>query len=163
MSSKYSLYDATLDEWLRILKLAHCWNFTEVKNLVARAIEKLDISHVQKIVTYHEYGIDRSLLVPSYAAICQRAEPITAEEGAALGLQTVLMLMAARERARCNPKARGPLSPAPVSIDQTDAYSIIEDVFGLPATGMVPPGRPASVSTFPSFAHVSCSRPRKSD
>jgi len=139
---KYSLYDtATLDEWLRILKLAQHWGFTEVKHLVTRSLELLEIGHIQKIVLYHQYGIDRSLLISSYAAICARAEPISNDEGNALGIQTVLMLAAARERARCDPAA-GPLSPAHITGSETQA--IIQDVFGLtaPSTsdGSTPPG-----------------------
>ena len=150
VTRQYSLYNATLDEWIRILKIAQSWKFPEVKKLVARSLEQLEIGHVQKIVTYHEYGIDRTLLIPSYAALCARAEPISSNEGNALGMDTVLMLAAARERARCNPAARGPVSPAPVDLSDAETYTIIQDIFGLtaPDGDAVPPGRSAHGSTF---------------
>jgi hypothetical protein len=143
---KYSIYDATFEDWIKILKLAKYWKFQEVENLVTRQLEKLQLGPIHKIVTYQDYGLDSSLLIPAYAAICERAEPITTEEGNALGMQTAMMLTCARERARCNPKARGPLSPAPVTIDEADTHAIIGDIFGLTAPSPSTAGASHSVN-----------------
>jgi hypothetical protein len=93
---------------LQILKLAHKWQFPEVKNLAVREIEKKTLDDVQKIVLYHEYGIDHLLLVPAYTSLCTRHEPITVGEGILLGLRTAIALVTARERIKMFSSGRGP-------------------------------------------------------
>ncbi|KAI9511474.1 hypothetical protein F5148DRAFT_950873, partial [Russula earlei] len=111
---KYSLYDATVEEWSSILKLAHKWEFVGVKTLAIRELERLDIPPLRKIVIYHSYAIDRRLLQAAYTAFTIRDKPITNEEGQELGLDTVLQLARARELAR---------APAPGGIRNKDARS----------------------------------------
>jgi hypothetical protein len=96
----YSRYDATVEEWTSILKLAHQWGFIEVKNLALRGLEQLSIPPLQKIVLYNRYAIDCRLLREAYTAIAVRDEPITIEEALELGLETVLKLARARELVR---------------------------------------------------------------
>jgi hypothetical protein len=98
----YSMYSASVEDWERILNLAHGWEFLEVKKLVVRELEKKEIDDVEKIALYHKYNIDRQLLLPSYTILCARDAPFTVTEGNTLGMETTLMLVAARERARHN-------------------------------------------------------------
>ncbi|KAI0300450.1 hypothetical protein B0F90DRAFT_1629697 [Multifurca ochricompacta] len=99
---KYSLYDGNVEEWTSILKLSHQWDFIEVKTLALRELEQLEIPPLRKIVIYHSYAVDRSLLQAAYAALTIREEPITIEEGRELGLETALQLARAREIVRAS-------------------------------------------------------------
>ncbi|TFY83636.1 hypothetical protein EWM64_g376 [Hericium alpestre] len=129
---KYSIYHANVEEWTSILKLAHQWQFAEIKSLAVRSLEGLEINAVRKIVIYHSYEIDRNLLLPSYTALTTREDPITITEGRELGLETSLQLARAREVAR-GPKSPGGLScPSPVRVGATDLDVLIKDVFELP-------------------------------
>lgn len=96
---KYS-YDATVDNWHCILRLAHLWGFPEVKNLAVRELQKLDLDTVDRIVLYRQYSIDEEVLVPLYSDLCSRDEPITRQEAVKLGVKSILHILDARETLR---------------------------------------------------------------
>ncbi|KAF8483647.1 hypothetical protein DFH94DRAFT_690122 [Russula ochroleuca] len=145
---KYSLYDATLEEWTSILKLAHQWGFSEVKALAVRELENLGVPPLQKIVLYQTYAIDRKLLKPALTALTMRDEPLSIEEGRELSLETALELAKAREIARApvftNKKAGNPRSPVNLAGVELDA--LIKDVFHLPSS-IVPEPLTSQTST----------------
>ena len=131
---KYSLYDANVEEWTSILKLAHQWEFVGVKTLALRELERLEIPPLRKIVIYHSYGIDRRLLKSAYTAFATRDKSITIEEGRELGLETVLQLARARELARApatsgTTRTRG--IPSPVTVAGSELDELIRDIFEL--------------------------------
>lgn len=131
---KYSLYDATLDDWEAIIELAHRWEFTEVKKLAIRELEKFEIPAVHKVAMYHYYNVDRTLLVPSYIALCERSEPLTHEEGEALGLETTINIFLAREHARGHqiPEAEdGTRQSAPLTLSEEDMKEHLKTTFGV--------------------------------
>lgn len=130
-SRKYSLYDADVEEWTSILKLAHLWEFTGVKTLALRELEGLKIPPLEKIIMYHSYAVDRNLLQAAYIAMTVRAEPITIEEGRELGLETALQIARARELARAS---GGKKSPSPISLPAAELDVLIRDLFQLPTT-----------------------------
>jgi hypothetical protein len=130
---KYSLYDANIEEWTSILKLAHQWDFKEVKELAIRGLESLQIPALQKVILYHEYKVDRNLLQAAYTALTVRDDPITLEEGRDLGLETVLQLARARETARAPRRAGNPR--APINLAGVELDVIINDVFSLSSPG----------------------------
>ena len=135
---KYSLYYASVEEWTSILRLAHQWDFIEVKELAVRELQALSIAPLEKIVLYQKYAVKKDLLQPAFIALAIRDEPITLDEGRELGLETALRLAEARETARSpvftgkklgNPKS--PVYLAGVELDR-----LIEDVFDLrPSVG----------------------------
>jgi hypothetical protein len=130
---KYSLYDADVDEWTSILKLAHQWDFIEVKQLAIRELEALSIPSIQKVVLYQTYEVNKDLLQPAFIALATRDDPITIDEGREIGLETALQLARARELARL-PVASGRRSSnprSPVNIAGVDLDALIEDVFNL--------------------------------
>jgi hypothetical protein len=132
---KYSLYDASVDVWTSILKLAHQWDFIEVKALAVRELESLQIPPLSKIVLYQTYAIDRKLLQPALTALTMRDEPLTIEEGRDLSLETALELARAREIARApvfSSKKSGPRSPVNLAGVELDA--LIKDIFRLPSS-----------------------------
>ncbi|KAF8483648.1 hypothetical protein DFH94DRAFT_319337 [Russula ochroleuca] len=131
---KYSLYDATVEEWTSILKLAHQWDFVGVKSLAIRELEQIKIHPLQKISIYHSYGIDRCLLQAAYTAFAIRDEPITIEEGQELGLETVVQLARARELVRAPATGGKSIKDArsPVNIAGAELDDLIRGVFRLP-------------------------------
>ncbi|KAI0330431.1 hypothetical protein GY45DRAFT_1218890, partial [Cubamyces sp. BRFM 1775] len=149
---KYSIYDATLEDWVAILKLAFDWRFGEVKKLCTREIEKFEIAPVPKIELYQMYELDRKLLIPSYMALCVRAEPLSLKEGRQLGLETSLLLATARECARGKPLANGARSPTAAELEEDDMVSIIKEIFGLsagpPSPSLTPLEKGTGVATF---------------
>ena len=130
---KYSLYDATVEEWTSILKLAHEWGFIGVKELALRELERLVIPPLQKIVIYHSYGIDRRLLQAAYTAFSVRDEPITLEEGQELGLETAIQLAHAREFVRAPATGGKKIKDArsPVNVAGAELDALIRDIFRL--------------------------------
>jgi hypothetical protein len=131
LDRKYSIYDASIDEWTSILKLAHKWDFIEVKELAIRGLESLhDIPALQKVALYQTYEVDRNLLQAAYTALTVRDEPITTEEGRELGLETALLIAQARETARAPRRARSQVSLAGAELD-----ALINDVFSLSSSG----------------------------
>ncbi|KAJ6593327.1 hypothetical protein B0H19DRAFT_918850, partial [Mycena capillaripes] len=127
---KYSLYDATVEDWSTILELAHRWEFAEVKSLAIRELEKLTMSDIDRIVLYRKFAVDESFLVPRYAALCERPELLTVEEGLQLGMEVVIPLSRARECARNQP-ASGGRSPSPASLGDKELADIIKDHFNI--------------------------------
>ena len=127
LSSIYSIYDATAEDWAAILGLAHHWQFSEVKSLVVREFEKQVVPSIYKIVTYHRYEVDRGLLLPSYMDLISREETLSFEEAKDLGLETSLMIMTAREIVR---KGEAPTSV--VKVSQEELRNIIRQVFRFP-------------------------------
>ncbi|KII95605.1 hypothetical protein PLICRDRAFT_97198 [Plicaturopsis crispa FD-325 SS-3] len=141
---KYSLYSTTVEEWKSILRLAHEWSFAEVKNLVVRELEKMVIADIPKIVIYHSYDVERTYLLPNYAALCAREDPITLHEGRELGLETVLRVAEARERLRRN----GPRSPTGAEFPAVDLQAIVCEIFE------ISPPSPSSSTADASFRLV---------
>ncbi len=132
---KYSLYDASVEEWTSILKLAHQWDFIEVKALAIRELENLRIPPLQRVALYQKYAIDRSLLRPALTALTIRDEPITIDEGREISLETALELAKAREIARSpvfSGKKGNPRSP--VNLAGVELDTLIKDIFNLPSS-----------------------------
>lgn len=135
---QYSIYDAPFETWLSILKLAHRWNFCNIKDLAIRELEKLDIEPIEKIVAYHEYKINKTLLLPAYITMCKREKPLTLAEGMSLGMETVLRLADARERARQQAAESGFRSPTFDDFEDVQMEDMVREVFGIPARPMSP-------------------------
>lgn len=130
---KYSLYDASIEEWTSVLKLAHQWDFSEVKALAIRELENLSIPPLPKIVLYQKYKIDRNLLKHALTALTIRDEALTHDEGREIGLETALDLAKAREIARApvfnGKKSGNPRSP--INLAGVELDVVIKDVFNL--------------------------------
>ncbi|KAJ7935271.1 hypothetical protein B0H13DRAFT_2227173 [Mycena leptocephala] len=139
---KYSLYDATIQDWSTILELAHRWEFAEVKNLAVRELEKLELPDIDRIVLYKKFAVDESYLIPRYAALCERPELLTVEEGLRLGMEIVIPLSRARECAR-NLATDGGRSPSPADLGGKELSEIIKDHFAEPQPQQ-PPDTPSA-------------------
>ncbi|KAK2467401.1 hypothetical protein APHAL10511_000636 [Amanita phalloides] len=145
---KYSIYNASVDDWTGILTLAHRWAFHEVKALAVRELEKLDSPDIDRIVTYHDCQVDRNLLIHRYAALCQREEPLTLEEANRLGMQTTVNIVTAREYARGPVLSSGLRSPVAANIGLDEIIKVIRGAFSIPAPiEPVAPSDPTSLAT----------------
>ncbi|KAK0226371.1 hypothetical protein IW262DRAFT_1268063, partial [Armillaria fumosa] len=127
---KYSLYDATVEDWIIILKLADRWCFPEVKNLAVRELEKHLMDDIERIVVYQKYNVDKHLLIPRYAALCARTETLSLAEGIRLGMETALNIARARECAR-SPSVEGLRSPTSVALPDEEMHGLIVDLFSI--------------------------------
>lgn len=125
---RYSIYSATAEDWAGILDLAHRWSFPEIKHLSIRELESLPMDNVDRIVLYHKYDIDRKLLIPSYAALCEAEKFVSIEDALRLGMETVLQLSRARECAR---NTSGCRSPSRAALEPTEMHEIVKEHFGV--------------------------------
>ncbi|TFK45106.1 hypothetical protein BDQ12DRAFT_595172 [Crucibulum laeve] len=138
---KYSIYRAPVDHWTVILSLAHRWKFPEVKKLAVRELETKtteDFPDIDRIVVYHDNSVDRNLLIPRYAALCEREEPLTLPEGMRLGMETTLMIARAREYARSNITSSGARSPSASNVHGGELQKIVRELFGVTASSEEP-------------------------
>jgi len=152
VNRKYSLYDAPLETWLSILQLANRWGFGNVKELTVRELEKLEIDPVEKIAIYHEYTINKLFLISSYIAVCKREKPLTFAEGMRLGMETVLRIADARERARQRAAESGIRTPTFDDFEDSEMESMVREVFGIMPRPTSPPTSPAPQTTH-SFSY----------
>jgi hypothetical protein len=148
---KYSIYEADVEEWSSILKLAHKWDFVEVKAFALRELEQLEMPALDKIILYHNHNIDRNLLQAAYAALTVREEPITIEEGYQLGMETAIRLTQARETARAPVFSGRKAGTARSSVSLTDPEldTLISRLFNLslPDASNATTERPATPQT----------------
>ena len=122
-----SIYEAPAEDWQAILGLAHRWGFREVHALAVRELEKLELPHIDRIVTYQQYEVNRQLLIPSYAALTEREEPLTVEEGMLMGIETAMTIARARELTR----TRTGVSGTPSNVHGQDMQDIIQKMFNI--------------------------------
>jgi hypothetical protein len=151
---KYSLYNTTTEDWTIILDLAHRWVFSEVKSLAVRELEKLDLLDVDRVSIYHKYEIDKSLLIPRYAALCERESPLTLREGLQLGMETTLMIARAREYARANPIPDGARSPRPAGIHPNEMTHFICEMFDVRLPETAPSHQQEGTTTPPGMVMI---------
>ncbi len=116
---KLGTYDAPLETWKVVLRLATQYQFSEVRNLAFRELDilgKSNMSLVERIVLYRQYDADRKYLDPLYEELLSRPKPLSSEEGEAFGLATALLIARAREQLRVVCDKLNPQSPLPDSM-----------------------------------------------
>jgi hypothetical protein len=128
-SRLYSLYDATISDWEIILDLAVRWEFPQVKDLAVRELEKKEIPDSKRIKLYHANKVDKNILIPRYAALCEREAPLTIEEAEDIGMITTVLIARGREEARASCVSAGVRSPIMPTTRGVALYDIIRDVF----------------------------------
>lgn len=85
----------TTDQWLSILYLAEKWGFENITLLV---IDNLIVhaTTIDKTVIDHRHGLTK-WLPAAYEALCNRIDPLTVEEGARLGMEDAMRILAERQ------------------------------------------------------------------
>ncbi|KAF8341037.1 hypothetical protein F5887DRAFT_428739 [Amanita rubescens] len=134
---KYSMYDASIEDWSDILDLSHEWGFTEVKNHAIRELQKHHIPTAERIALYLKYSVGCEFLVPLYAELCSSSEMLTLEEATLIGLPVVIIIFKVREELRVRtplspPPPPPPASPLPVGITEDDVRAQVVIAFGFP-------------------------------
>lgn len=132
--SRYSIYDAGADVWETILTLSERWGFPEVKHLSVRELERKSLTDVKRIKLYHLNNVDRNILIPRYAALCEREDPLTLEEGMDLGMETTLQIAKGREEVRTARLPSGARSPLTPTIHGEDLRTVIRELFKIAPT-----------------------------
>jgi hypothetical protein len=128
---KYSIYNATPEQWSLILDLAQKWGFKDVELLCIRELEKLNMTPVDRIHIYQKHQLDDALLLDSYESLTTRDSPIGMDEGMKLGLRTSLQIAQAREMSRGPDTGGGLRSPSAVQLQGPDLRSLISAIFQL--------------------------------
>jgi hypothetical protein len=127
---KYSIYEKEVSDWEVILGLAVHWDFPEVKDLTIRELEKKkDIPDSKRIKLYHANNVDRNVLIPYYARLCEREAHLTREEGDDIGMDTVIMVAAGRGEARAARLASGVRSPVSPTVKGEELHEVIREIF----------------------------------
>jgi len=108
---------------------------------------------VKRIKLYQDNEVDRRLLVPRYAALCEREETLTLEEGFDLGMETTLMIARGREQARSQRLPTGGRSPLTPTAHGSDLIEIVRELFKLPA-GEEDVGSPETARLPPSTSYA---------
>lgn len=127
---KYSIYEKDVSDWEVILGLAVRWDFPEVKDLAVRELEKkIDIPDSKRIKLYHANNVDRNILIPYYARLCEREAHLTREEGEDIGMDTVIMVSAGRGEARAARLASGARSPVTPTYRGEELNEVIREIF----------------------------------
>ncbi|CAE6480061.1 unnamed protein product [Rhizoctonia solani] len=80
---------------LSAFRLAHMWNFTELRKRLLPRLEKL-LSDVDKIVYAREFDIE-GWVTPAYIRLYRRVEPLNTEEAEKLGFKIAMLIFRLRE------------------------------------------------------------------
>ncbi|KAG9121352.1 hypothetical protein FRC07_002722, partial [Ceratobasidium sp. 392] len=72
-------------------RLAHQWNFAELRAHLSPLAEKQFMSDIDRIVFAHKYDINE-WLVPAYIRLCQRSGALSTDEAVKLGVHGVLLV-----------------------------------------------------------------------
>lgn len=137
---RYSLYDANVEEWTTVLKLANQWEFVEVKALAIRELQTLPMDPVPRILLYRKYAVNEDHLHKAFTELTIQDEFPNADEARQLGLETVVQLANARERARApvSPGNRSGELRSPVTHTRPQVDDIVKDAFHVTTSSTVP-------------------------
>jgi hypothetical protein len=123
---RYSIYEASVEEWKVILKLADLWEFKQVKELAVRELHKKpELKLVDRLALYQHYKVDSRHLIPLYGLLCSRDSPLTLPESKILGLDTTVLIATMREQLRALPSNEG-RSSLPENLEMPDVYRALE-------------------------------------
>ncbi|KAF7350933.1 BTB domain-containing protein [Mycena sanguinolenta] len=89
---------ASTEEWTSVLSLASRWEFNSLRELAMQHLFVIT-SAVERIALGRRYDIP-CWLVPAYAEVCERKEPLTLAEGRLLGLEDTVCIGQVRHTIR---------------------------------------------------------------
>lgn len=73
--------------------------------------------------------MDRNILIPYYARLCEREAHLTREEGEDIGMETVINISAGREEARAARLDSGVRSPITPTFRGEELHDVIREIF----------------------------------
>lgn len=130
---RYSIYDAPVEKWKVILKLADSWGFKEVKELAVRELHKKpQLKLVDRLALYQDHKVDPCHLIPLYGLLCIRDTPLNVEEARILGLETTVLIATMREQLRAPlPSNEGRPCPLREGLEIPDVFKALEKALDL--------------------------------
>ncbi|KAH7928354.1 hypothetical protein BV22DRAFT_1005071 [Leucogyrophana mollusca] len=131
-NSMYSKPLESVEEWVALLSISTRYGMDRVRE---RALEEIDsmppVDPIRRIVLAKKHDV-AEWLVPAYAALCRRVEPLNVLEAVEIGLETTVLVATAREKVRerdiINIIAGHPSSE---ELDDPFVLGVIDEVFGL--------------------------------
>ncbi|KAG8942095.1 hypothetical protein FRC03_003652 [Tulasnella sp. 419] len=87
----------TAEQWKAILRMTSLWDFAELRKVTVEKIGSMNFPPMESIILAREYQV-QEWLKPAYVALCTRETPLTAEEGALLGVDFFAGLTEIREQ-----------------------------------------------------------------
>ncbi|KAJ7080168.1 hypothetical protein B0H15DRAFT_857133 [Mycena belliarum] len=92
-------YDAPIDTWRSILRLADRWEMENIKKLaLGNILKATNLDHIARIMLCERDDLSRDQATDSYISICTREAPLTLEELKTLSMEAILILTSAREQ-----------------------------------------------------------------
>lgn len=132
LDRRYSIYEASVEHWKVVLKLAQLWEFKEVKELAVRELHKKEeLSIFERLALYQEHKVDPHHLIPLYSILCERDTPLNVEESTILGIETTVLIARMREQLRSPPTSPVGRNPLPPSLDTAGVFRAFESEFKL--------------------------------
>lgn len=98
MFRKYSVYEASIEEWTSILRLAHLWQCDEVRDLVFRELDKLDVPHVERVLLTTRYDARAEWREKAIEDLAGRQESLSLDDGKQLGIELTVRVAELREQ-----------------------------------------------------------------
>ncbi|KAF9268516.1 hypothetical protein L218DRAFT_940427 [Marasmius fiardii PR-910] len=123
----HGIYNAPVEDWKSILRLADMWCFTEVKALAVRELQKLDMLDVDRIALYQDCAVDEEHIFLLILRLCQRDYNLTYPEAQKVGMSTAVLVYQGREILRAAPGSGGK-SPLPTGFDEQEAQQTLRDL-----------------------------------
>jgi len=130
-------YAATvsIQDWVDILSAATRFGCDRIRDRAIRQIDLFDpetaLQPVDKIVLANRFMVP-TWLIPSYAALCERAQPLDMAEAEKLGLVAIVLLAQAREKVRELAAERAGTEP----LCARNLEAVVRTVFNLPVCGL---------------------------
>ncbi|KAF9478123.1 hypothetical protein BDN70DRAFT_809400 [Pholiota conissans] len=91
---------ATIHDLLSILKLATNFQMDAIRHMAMLQVLEIPMDPIRRIAIWDEFHLDSDLLLPSFAALCQRSEPLTLPMTMSLGIRNFTKVAAARDMYR---------------------------------------------------------------
>lgn len=98
LSRKYSVYEASIEEWASILRLAHIWQCDEIRDLAFRELDKLDVPHVERVLLTTRYDAHAEWREKALEDLSKRPKQLSLDEGKLLGIELTVHVAQLREQ-----------------------------------------------------------------
>jgi hypothetical protein len=108
-----------VDELTSILRVAHTWNFTAVRDWTFGELEKRSMDPISRIKLYTDFDVQRTDLQSAIVALVQRPDPLSLDEGQEIGLDMSMLVVRARELAR----------PTRVTTEEFEIEDLVRTIF----------------------------------
>ena len=99
-SRGYSIFNAGLRKWTRILRMALHWESPEIQEFAVSKINKINMDILQRIQLYQNHEIRRRLILPFYLELARREEMLGPAEVRVLDADVLVSIIRAREMLR---------------------------------------------------------------